>query len=964
MSWDNSETASAKGGAVVASSVGNLESVCTRCHLPMTQLGSAGECLRCVVRMAFWSDEEEGDSTNPTVESMPGQTLQYGQFEIVVTPDGTPVELGSGGMATTYRARDTILDCDVALKVINRRVAAHPSARARFLREARAAAKLRHPNIANVTQYGEQGGECYYAMELVEGETLEARVKREGPLSAALTLEVGIQVARALGAAESHGVVHRDLKPSNVMLATGPGESGESDTVTVKLIDWGLAKAASAESPLGVDHTFGGFVGTPAFASPEQVVPTTDKRVDTRSDIYSLGVTLWYLLCGRTPFLGRTLDDVHIRQLHDALPVEQLAAARVPKCFLSLIKSMLAADPNARPQSGRELLAALRQCQDPSRRARRVAVLGGGVALLIIICALGWWRFHERPGAPSLNQSIAILPFENLSPDKSDSFFTVGIQDEISADLSRVGALKVIGSNSTRSYRPEARDISKIGRELGVAHVLEGSVWRASGKMRITVRMMNCRSNKVDWLETYDQPLEDVFAVQGEITQAVASHLQGSLSESESAALNVPPTRDLKAYDLYLRARNGAGLWSDKATARRDTQHKIELLDEAVARDPSFVLAYCELAKAHGRMFEFRSGASAEESSIDHRSLAEVALERARRLQPSSGELHLAQASHFFRVTKDFEQARIEVGLARRSLPNNAELETLAGNIALRLGRSDDAIRAFQRATALDPRSKKNPYLLAYAYVLARRYQDYDRTMAHIATMFPEKSGGDFDVQRAFVQTEASGDPAPARTALGAAVSAGNVSDNDREIYGLLFALWDRDPDAISRRLSASKLDSFLDFDVSYPKAWFEAFAARLRGDSAGNQAALAAARIDVAKALVIDPMNGRALGLLAMIDAGLGHRDDAVSEARRASELVVKNALDAPVVACDLAVVYAWTGQPDRAFAVLNEWIARPAGANSLNQPSYGDFKLNPIWDSLRSDPRFVALTQRLAPR
>ncbi|MBA3961214.1 MAG: protein kinase [Chthoniobacterales bacterium] len=964
MSWDNSETTSnPKGGAAVASTTGNLAAFCPRCHLPLTQQGSSGECLRCVVRMAFWSDEDQGDSAIPIAEATTGRTLQYGQFEIVVSPDGTPVELGSGGMATTYRARDMVLDCSVALKVIDRRVAGHPSARARFLREARAAAKLHHPHIANVTHYGEQNGECYYAMELVEGETLDARVKRYGPFSPALTLEVGVQIARALVAAEAYGVVHRDLKPSNVMLTSRPGGSNESDTVTVKLIDWGLAKAAGAESSLGVDHTFGGFVGTPAFASPEQVVPALDKGVDTRSDIYSLGVTLWYLLCGRTPFTGQTLDDIHGRQLHDALPVEQLAAAHVPKCFLALLRSMLAADPNVRPQTGRELLTALRKCQNPVRSAHRLGMLAGAAALVVLLCSLGWWLFHTRSSTKAPDQSIAVLPFENLSPDKTDSFFTVGFQDEVSADLSRIATLKVIGSNSTRSYSPENRDLGKIGRELGVTHVLEGSVRRADGKMRITVRMMNCLSNKVDWLETYDQPLENVFAVQGEITHAFASRLQGSLSKTENVALSVAPTKDLKAYDLYLRARDGASMWANRASARRDNQHKIELLNEAVVRDPSFVLAYCELAKAHGKMFDFRAGASAEELSVDHRSLAEVALEKARRLQPNSGELHLAQAYHFYRVTKDVEQARIEVDAARAMLPNNAELEFLSGNIALSLGRSDDAIRAFMRATALDPRSKKSLYWLAQAYSLSRRYQDYERTMARLSAIYPTKSGDEFDVQRAFVQAEASADTAPVRTALAAAVAAGNAAENDKEIYGLLFALWDRDPDAISRLLSTSKLDSFSDFDVSYPKAWFEAFAARLRGDAAGNQAALATARGGVEKALMIDPTSGRTLGLLAMIDAGLGHKEEAVREARRAGELVAKSALDAPVVACDLAVVYAWTSQPDRAFAVLDEWITRPTGGNALNQPTYGDFKLNPIWDSLRADPRFTALVKRLAP-
>ena len=247
--------------------------------------------------MAFAFPSEDVDSPDspfPGVKQAGENAWRYGHFDIVVGVDGHPVELGAGAMATTYRALDSVLHSAVALKVINQKVAEHPSARARFLREARAAARLHHPNVAGVSHYGEQNGECYYVMELVEGETLEARVRREGPLPPPLVLEIGVQVARALAAAEACGVMHRDLKPSNLMLTVHQGEAAGSASTIVKVIDWGLAKAVTAESALGADHTQGAFVGTPAFASPEQFSRADDRRIDTRSDIYSLGVTLWY----------------------------------------------------------------------------------------------------------------------------------------------------------------------------------------------------------------------------------------------------------------------------------------------------------------------------------------------------------------------------------------------------------------------------------------------------------------------------------------------------------------------------------------------------------------------------------------------------------------------------------------------------------------------------------------------
>ena len=461
---------------------------CVRCRQLLTKRGADGECLRCLVGFALLPAELP--ATNDPFGSSDRGTPKgwYGHFEIDVAADGLPLELGAGAMAVTYRAQDTVLHSSVALKVIHKNVADNPVARARFLREARAAAKLHHPNVAGVTHYGEQDGECYYVMELVEGETLEMRVHRDGPLPIELILEIGIQVARALAAAESCGVVHRDLKPSNIMLTERQGESGDSDALTVKVIDWGLAKAVVAAAN-EADHTRNGFVGTPAFASPEQFVRAEGTRVDTRTDIYSLGVTLWYLLCGRTPFTGSTLEEIHGRQTAEPLPLAQLAPARVPAAIVALLKSMLAVDPAARPQSARELLDALRRIQqllrwEPAqkrqRRRRWFAVI---LSLLIAGVGVMWWQRAWPPAGP-LDRSIAVLPFENLSPDEENAFFTTGVQDEIIADLVHIASLKVIGPDSTCSYSPEERDYARIGRELGVRYLVEGSVAREQRSLR------------------------------------------------------------------------------------------------------------------------------------------------------------------------------------------------------------------------------------------------------------------------------------------------------------------------------------------------------------------------------------------------------------------------------------------------------------------------------------------------
>src|SRR6476646_2232408 len=418
---------------------------CAICGRPLSQ---DGRCFRCLMGLGFLGDSEEPDKSETRRRLTPG-LLKYDHFAVEVGADGFPVELGAGAMAVTYRARDTVLNSEVALKVIDRSVAKNPGLRSRFLREARAAAQIHHPNVARVSHYGEQDGECFYVMELVEGETLEAKVRREGPLPLALALEVIEQAARALAAAESCGVVHRDIKPSNIMLESDP--SGGS---IVKVIDYGIAKVLDPEAERGAEQTQTGFIGTPAFASPEQFAPSEQTKIDTRSDIYSLGATFWYLLSGRVPFVGRTLREVAARQAEE-LPLEQLKNGHVPARVIALLQLMLAVDPAKRPQTARELLSAIHQCYtkfsaEARSRKRRAAFAVAGVALIVAAISAGAWMYQRAQSLAAMERSIAVLPFENLSEDKANAYFAEGIQDEILTRLSKIADLKVISRTSTQ----------------------------------------------------------------------------------------------------------------------------------------------------------------------------------------------------------------------------------------------------------------------------------------------------------------------------------------------------------------------------------------------------------------------------------------------------------------------------------------------------------------------------------
>src|SRR5262245_14220592 len=443
---------------------------CPTCGAALEEtIGGGGGCMFCLLQAGIGSEQETvHDSTPDVLEG----GMRFGIYEIDCHADGSLCELGRGAMGVTYRATDTSLQRKVALKIIKTDIAARSAdARERFVREARAAAALRHEHIATVHQFGMrlETGQSFYAMELIEGETLDDRVRRAGPLDARTTIGIAQQVTSALAAAEKHGLVHRDLKPANLMLVNaddtevmGNDQSRskrsriralrKSGIPVVKIIDFGLAKAFhSATDPKSLTHDR--FVGTPAFASPEQF---EHSALDVRSDIYSLGETLWFALTGKAPFAGRTLSEIHRAQKSDVLPVEQLKAAHVPHCLKSLLGSMLAFQPASRPGTD-ELAARLQRCSPEARSVRRSrAALALATAIVFGMSTL-FLAYRSRVENAALNaapeKSIAVLPFENRSEEKANAYITEGIQDEILTRLSKIADLKVISRTSTQHYK-------------------------------------------------------------------------------------------------------------------------------------------------------------------------------------------------------------------------------------------------------------------------------------------------------------------------------------------------------------------------------------------------------------------------------------------------------------------------------------------------------------------------------
>lgn len=535
---------------------------------------------------------------------------RYEHFEILRREDGTAWSLGSGAMGSTFKAVDTRLHSVVALKVIRPEfLGGNAIGVRRFLREARLAASVHHPNVARVFHLGElASGLCFYAMEFVEGETLAERVRRAGPLPVLAALEITLQVTRALAAAARLDLIHRDIKPANLMLTTagaaacdapahlrsaGAGDSDSSDhPALVKVIDFGLARSVK---PTGGETLTvgGGFVGTPAFASPEQV-SEDDEPVDSRSDIFSLGATLWFLLTGQQPFAGRTFEETQ-RLLLRTRPIKQLRQAAVPEAVVTLLRAMLAADRAHRPQTPAALVEAIIRCRqeitaclprtgfggdtgrshlapDLRKHKRRAGpITAAFLLLLVLLGAAGWWArsaADRRTSTAPLDHpvpeeamipanSVAVLPFENLSKDPDNAFFTEGIQDEILTDLAKIADLKVISHTSVMQYRGGLdRNLRDVSRALGVAHVVEGSVQRVGTHVRVNAQLIDARTDSHRWAEHYDGDLADVFAIQSEIAQKVATQLTAAISTQEHTAMAQFPTHDLKAYELYLRARD------------------------------------------------------------------------------------------------------------------------------------------------------------------------------------------------------------------------------------------------------------------------------------------------------------------------------------------------------------------------------------------------------------------------
>ncbi len=550
-------------------------------------------------------------------------------------------------------------------------------------------------------------------------------------------------------------------------------------------------------------------------------------------------------------------------------------------------------------------------------------------------------------------KSIAVLPFENLSDEKGSSYLADGVQDEVLTDLAHIADLKVISRTSVMQYKTGApRNLREIGQQLGVAYILEGAVRCVGKQVRISAQLIDARTDLHEWAEKYDRPLDDVFAIQSEIAKTIADQLQAEIAPDEKAAIEERPTTDLAAFDLYIRAERLLLSTSFSTRGKENIANAIALLDQAVARDPHFLFAWCQLATAHDALYFL---------GFDHTparlSLGDVAVSTALRLKPDSGEAHLARARHLYQGYLDYEPAMAELAIAREALPNDPAVFALAGYIYRRQGRWDESTHNFENALAIDPRNFYTLQQLSLTYNLLRRYPEMAATLDRALAIVPKDI--DNGLTRAEVDLSWRADPQPLHEMIYDLLGQSPAAATDLADAWLFLALSERDFPAAARALTALKDESFGVDAIQLSRTFGEGLTARARGDAAAAQAAFAAARAEQEKVITAQADYGPAVCILGVIDAGLGRKEDAIREGRRAVELLPlkRDPINGAHMIEFLAVIYAWSGEADLACEQLEVATKIPGTV------SYGQLRLYPFWDSLRGNPRFEKIVASLAP-
>jgi serine/threonine-protein kinase len=824
----------------------------------------------------------------------------------------------------------------------------------RFRREAEAAASLDHPCIVPIYEVDERDGSCYFSMKFVEGGQLDEVTRRE-PMPIRRAVELIAKVARTVHYAHEHGILHRDIKPGNILLDA----KGEPH-----LTDFGLARLVESES--SVTQTLD-VLGTPSYMAPEQAVGN-NAAVSSVTDVYGLGAVLYQLLTGHPPFAGGTTYET-IKLLEDTEPRSpRLWNPKIDRDLSTICLKCLEKDPKRRYSSALALAEDLeRWLKHEPIQARRTGIFARGkkwvqrnptsallaASLIALAAAAGWIAWESELIRQPLTSGIAVLPFENLSEQREDAAaFVDGVQDDILTKLARIADLKVISRSSVMEYRGK-RNLRQIGNDLRVSHVLEGSVRRIGTRFHMNAQLIDTRTDAHVWVEQYDRDFNDLFAIQSEIAQKIAGQLRAKISPAEKLAIERKPTGDLVAFELYSRAISLTPTF--RGGGADPGRQAIDLLNQAVARDPSFFDAYIELAVHHDQLYFFGFDRTPARLAS-----AEAAIQEAFRIRPNAGKAHLARAYHLYNGYLDYEGALAELEVARQTLPNHPWIFSITGFIQRRQGRWEESTRNLERALELDPRSVNTLENIADSYAYLRRYAEQKSKLDRILAIEPNDVPAKAD--RAWVELNWKADTRPLHQLIDDIRATNPAAMRQIAPSWLDCALAERDVAAARDALLASD-EGRLGVDaVRFPRPFVEGVIARMANDEHKAQLAFTAARAEQEKTVQAQPDYGPAWCVLGVIDAVLGRKEEALREGRRAVELlpVERDSVNGLHMIANFAMIAAWVGEKNLACEQLATAVRGPSGLDL----SYGELKLMSLWDPLRGDPCFEKIVASLAPK
>jgi serine/threonine protein kinase/tetratricopeptide (TPR) repeat protein len=853
--------------------------------------------------------------------------------------------LGGGGMGVVYKAQDLKLDRTVALKFLPPELTRDPEAKARFIHEAKAASGLQHDNICTIHDVDETPeGQLFIAMDCYAGETLKKKIER-GPLPIAEAIDLAIQAARGLAKAHEAGMVHRDIKPANIMV-TKEGEA--------KIVDFGLAKLAGQTKLTRAGST----LGTVTYMSPEQA---RGEEVDHRSDIWSLGVVLYEMITGQPPFKSDYEHALIYSILNDeAQPMTSLRPD-TPSRLEEIVRKSLAKEPSARYQHVEEVEQDLRQIQKagetivPVPRLRRALSSPKGrraliTGILISGCAavlIGFFVFgpHGKESPPIVKR-LVVLPFENLGPAENE-YFTDGMTEELTNRLSSLSGLRVISRSSAVQYVKTNKTMEKIGEELGVDYALEGAVrWAPSkegpSRVRITSNLTRISDRTALWAETYDRVIDDIFKLQSEISQKVVERLGISLLEPERRSVEEPATRNLEAYQAFLRARYYEN--RPHFTTANWVQ-VVESYQQAVQLDSGFALAYAELARSHARLYYLW-----HDHSPARLEMANRAAERALALAPEMPAVHLALGYYHLYAERDWTMALEQFAIAEKGMPHSVDILSAKAEAASVHGRWEEALESTQEAFELSPRDGSIAVDLAERYWVLRRYEEAVKTCNIAIELTPD------DVWSYLFKTFSiwswKGDASETRTIL----QAVPVTHEWAPWAWFWQDMSERNSRQAIERLSSNPAAWIRTKCWAMPKELLIAYAYRLSGEAEKSLKSYGSARTLLEAEVRKNPDDPRYHSSLGIAYAALGRKEEAIREGKKAVELlpVAKDAFYGLPYVEDLAFIYTLTGETDAAVDRLEYLLSIPSWISAAW------LRMDTQWDLLREKPGFVRLLEK----